>query len=136
MALNPAGIVTPEAVVLDFELAGLASRGVAKLLDTLIQLAAVIVIVVAVGIASPGTVGVIVVVVGLAVVVIGYPIACETMLRGRSPGKMAFGLRVVTVEGAPEAPRHAFIRSTVTTRRPNAIFPGDRPRSVVSHRTG
>jgi hypothetical protein len=32
---------------------------------------------------------------------------------GRSPGKAALGLRVVTIEGAPEAPRHAFIRSVL-----------------------
>ena len=50
---------------------------------------------------------------GVALVLFGYPVLCEAVLRGRSPGKMAFGLRVVTVEGAPEASRHAFIRSTV-----------------------
>ena len=113
MALNPAGIVTPEAVVLDFELAGLASRAVAKLLDFLIEGVTLFALAIVVGIAVPGTVGVIVIVVGLALVIFGYPVLCETTLRGRSPGKMAFGLRVVTVEGAPEAPRHAFIRSTV-----------------------
>jgi uncharacterized RDD family membrane protein YckC len=113
MALNPAGIVTPEAVVLDFELAGLASRGVAKLIDTLIQLAAIFAIAIVVGLAAPGTVGAIIVIASFALVVIGYPVLCETTMRGRSPGKMAFGLRVVTVDGAPEAPRHAFIRSTV-----------------------
>ena len=113
MALHPAGIVTPEAVVLDFELAGLASRGVAKLIDVLIEGAILFALAIAVGLASPGSAGVIVIVVGIALVIFGYPVLCETMLRGRSPGKMAFGLRVVTTEGAPEAPRHAFIRSTV-----------------------
>ena len=113
MALNPAGIVTPEAVVLDFELAGLASPAVAKLLDFLIEGVTIFALAIIVGIAVPGTVGVIVIVVGLALVIFGYPVLCETTLRGRSPGKMAFGLRVVTVEGAPEAPRHTFIRSTV-----------------------
>ncbi len=38
--------------------------------------------------------------------------------------------RMKACRGASGAP------STVTTRRPNAIFPGDRPRSVVSHSTG
>ncbi|MET0904133.1 MAG: RDD family protein [Acidimicrobiales bacterium] len=113
MALNPAGIVTPEAVVLDFELAGLASRGVAKLIDTLIQGAILFALAIIVGLAVPGTAGVIAVVVGIALVVFGYPVLCEAVLRGRSPGKMVFGLRVVTVEGAPEASRHAFIRSIV-----------------------
>src|SRR5688572_19004999 len=113
VALNPVGIVTPEAVVLDFENAGLASRGVAKLLDVLIQGVALFVLAFVVGMAVPGTAGVIVIVAGFALVWLGYPIACESLLRGRSPGKMALGLRVVTVDGAPEAPRHAFIRSIV-----------------------
>jgi uncharacterized RDD family membrane protein YckC len=111
--MNPAGIVTPEAVVLDFEIAGLASRAVAKLLDTLIQVAALFALAIAVGIAVPGTAGVVTIVIGIALIVLGYPVLCEVTMRGRSPGKMAFGLRVVTVEGAPAAPRHAFIRSTV-----------------------
>src|SRR3546814_11921292 len=60
-----------------------------------------------------GTLAIVLVVVGLAVVILGYPIICEVATRGRSPGKAAFGLRVVTVDGAPEAPRHAFIRSAL-----------------------
>jgi uncharacterized RDD family membrane protein YckC len=111
VALNPAGIVTPEAVVLDFEIAGLASRAVAKLLDTLIQGAALLALAIVAGLVIPGTGGVVLLVVGFALVVLGYPVLCETLTRGRSPGKMALGLRVVTAEGAPTAPRHAFIRS-------------------------
>ena len=60
MALNPAGIVTPEAVVLDFELAGLASRAVARLLDFLIEGVLILALAIVVGLAVPGTVGVIV----------------------------------------------------------------------------
>jgi uncharacterized RDD family membrane protein YckC len=113
VALNPAGIVTPEAVVLDFELAGLASRGVAKLIDVLIQVAVLIGGAVAVGLAVRGTAGVVLLVAGVAAIVLGYPVLVETLMRGRSPGKAAMGLRVVTVEGAPVAPRHSFIRSTL-----------------------
>ena len=46
-------------------------------------------------------------------VVFGYPAALETLWRGRTLGKAAFGLRVVTVEGAPVRFRHAAIRSIV-----------------------
>ena len=113
MVLHPAGIVTPEAVVLDFELAGLASRAVAKLLDLLIQGAALMALAVALGFAAPGTLGVVLLVVGTAVILFGYPVIAETAMQGRSPGKAALGLRVVTVEGAPIAPRHAFIRSAL-----------------------
>lgn len=111
VALHPAGIVTPEGVVLDFELAGLASRAVARLLDLLIQGAAMLALGIAVGLALTGSAGVVLLVVGFAAVILGYPVLVETLMRGRSPGKAALGLRVVTVEGAPVAPRHSFIRS-------------------------
>jgi uncharacterized RDD family membrane protein YckC len=110
MALNPRGIVTPEAVVLEFETAGIASRALARILDLLIQAAGLFALLM-LTVAVPGTPAVVVAIVGVAVVVLGYPILCETLMRGRSPGKAALGLRVVTVEGAPVAPRHAFIRS-------------------------
>ncbi len=113
MATHPRGIVTPEAVVLDFETAGIASRGLGRLLDTLIQGALLFALLLLVGFAVHGSLGIVTVTVGIAAIVIGYPILCETLMRGRSPGKAALGLRVVTVEGAPVAPRHAFIRSTV-----------------------
>lgn len=38
------------------------------------------------------------------------PAAWEIGLRGRSPGKAALGLRVVTIEGAPIRFRHAVVR--------------------------
>ena len=41
----------------------------------------------------------------------GYPAAFETLWRGRTLGKAALGLRVVTIEGAPVRFRHAAIRS-------------------------
>jgi len=44
-------------------------------------------------------------------VVLVYPAAFETVWPGRSPGKWALGLRVVTVEGAPIRFRHAAIRA-------------------------
>jgi uncharacterized RDD family membrane protein YckC len=113
MATNPRGIVTPEAVVLDFETAGIASRAIARSIDALIQLAALFALLLLVGVALPGSAGVVAAIIGVAAVVIGYPMLCEALMRGRSPGKAALGLRVVTVEGAPAAVRHAFIRSTV-----------------------
>jgi uncharacterized RDD family membrane protein YckC len=113
MATQPRGVVTPEAVVLDFELAGIASRGVARLIDVLAQGALLFALATIVGLSLPGSAGVVGMIVGGAAVWFGYPIVCEVTMRGRSPGKAAFGLRVVTVEGAPIAGRHAFIRSIV-----------------------
>jgi uncharacterized RDD family membrane protein YckC len=43
--------------------------------------------------------------------VFGYPAGCATLWRGRTPGKAALGLRVVTVEGGPIRFRHAAIRA-------------------------
>jgi uncharacterized RDD family membrane protein YckC len=113
VASTPRGIVTPEAVVLDFETAGIASRAVAKLLDTLIQVALLFAVVLAFGLGLPGSAGVVLTVISIFAIVLGYPALCESVMRGRSPGKAAMGLRVVTIEGAPIAPRHAFIRSAL-----------------------
>src|SRR3546814_280253 len=115
MTTTMRGIVTPEAVVLDLETAGIASRGLARALDAAIQGVLMLVLVLVAGglFGVSGILAIVLVVVGLAVVILGYPIICEVATRGRSPGKAAFGLRVVTVDGAPEAPRHAFIRSAL-----------------------
>jgi uncharacterized RDD family membrane protein YckC len=43
----------------------------------------------------------------------GYPVGFETLWRGRTPGKAAMGLRVVTVEGAPVRFRHAATRAAI-----------------------
>src|SRR5687767_4605117 len=112
MATTPRGIVTPEAVVLDFETAGIASRALARVLDALIQAVALLAVLL-LAVNLPGSAGVVTAIVGVASVVFGYPVLCEVLMRGRSPGKAALGLRVVTEEGAPVAARHAFIRSAL-----------------------
>jgi uncharacterized RDD family membrane protein YckC len=43
-------------------------------------------------------------------VIVGYPIAFETLWNGKTLGKAAMGLRVVTQEGGPIRFRHAAIR--------------------------
>jgi uncharacterized RDD family membrane protein YckC len=44
-------------------------------------------------------------------VIVGYPTAFETLTRGRSLGKMAFGLRVVREDGGPTRFRHGLLRA-------------------------
>ncbi|MEO7430067.1 MAG: RDD family protein, partial [Acidimicrobiales bacterium] len=109
------GIVTPEAVVLEFDTAGIASRALARAIDFVIQAVLLIaLILVTVGaLGGQGWLALVLVILGVAFVVFGYPIVTEITMRGRSPGKAALGLRVVTVEGAPISPRHAFIRSAI-----------------------
>jgi uncharacterized RDD family membrane protein YckC len=112
MALPTRGIVTPEAVVLEFETAGIGSRGICRFVDFLIQ-GALIVGVVLLAATMPDLAGVITAIVGVALAFLGYPIVCEVLMQGRSPGKATMGLRAVTIEGAPISARHAFIRSIV-----------------------
>lgn len=121
MAIQGFRIVTPEAVELDLDAAGLASRFLAALIDICLVLAVIWAIFtvasLAAGVSEPvGGSEVIVAVLGLlglffALVI--WPVGWEVATKGQSPGKMAFGLRVVTIEGAPIRVRHAVVRSFV-----------------------
>lgn len=110
-------LVTPEAVVLQFETGGLGSRMLAKLLDLMIQGAGLFAIAIAVGVAGNNGLGetplVIFLLIAYFSIIFVYPAAFETLWRGRTPGKAALGLRVVTREGAPIRFRHAAIRSAL-----------------------
>jgi len=104
------GIVTPQGVVLDLETAGIGHRGAGRLLDLLVV--GVLVAVVS-GLASllPATSANIVALIAGITIIFGYPIVAETFWRGRTVGKVAFGLRVVTLEAGPAGFREALIRS-------------------------
>lgn len=110
-------IVTPEAVELDLDAAGLASRFLAFLLDvTVVFMVLIAVSTVASSIASTTGGEVLGAVIGLVAtfgVLLVWPVAWEVATKGRSIGKMALGLRVVTVEGAPIRVRHALVRGLV-----------------------
>src|SRR5438270_3509856 len=96
-------VVTPEAVPLDLETASIRSRSLALLIDLLIH--GVLLFVVLFGFSrlarssSGGWVFAVVIYLVLFTVIWGYPIAFETLWRGRTIGKAAMGLRVVTKEG-------------------------------------
>jgi uncharacterized RDD family membrane protein YckC len=113
--LGTRGIVTPEAVVLEFEPARLGTRSLQMGLDFVIQMAVLLVVFFGIGLAASGfdslsAAAIIIVTVAAFVVILGYPIGMEAMFQGRTVGMMASGLRVVTVEGAPIRFRHAAIR--------------------------
>ena len=111
-----ARLVTPEAVVLQFDTAGLGSRFLARMLDTLVQSAALFIFSFVFFAAFSGTGGTalaIVYLIAVFLILFGYNAALETMWRGRTLGKAAVGLRVVTREGAPIRFRHAAIRSAL-----------------------
>jgi uncharacterized RDD family membrane protein YckC len=109
-----AGVVTPEAVVLELPTAGVATRAFARLLDLVVQFVLAMVLgylvipLAAIGV-SPTLVALVVVV----VVLLGVPIGMEVASRGRSVGKALFGLRVVGTDGSPVAPRQSVVRGLV-----------------------
>jgi uncharacterized RDD family membrane protein YckC len=112
-------VVTGEAVVLDVPCARFPSRVLALAIDLAIQLTVVVILLVIVGLSTADKVidkaavqAVVVTIIVLTVV--GYPIIWETTTRGRSPGKFALGLRVVSDDGGPERFRQALVRGLAT----------------------
>ncbi len=112
-------LVTGEAVVLDVPCARFPSRVLALAIDLAIQLTGVVILLVIVGLSTADKVidkaavqAVVVTIIVLTVV--GYPIIWETTTRGRSPGKFALGLRVVSDDGGPERFRQALVRGLAT----------------------
>lgn len=110
------GIVTPEAVVLEFDTASVGSRTIAEVLDLFVQLSCLVAVWTVMGLAvsSVSSLETIAVIAGLVLtflVLVGYPAGFETLWRGRTLGKAAMGLRVVTKEGGPIRFRHAAIRA-------------------------
>jgi uncharacterized RDD family membrane protein YckC len=108
------GIVTPEAVFLEFETAGIPSRALARVLDLLVAAvgASFALAIASVGV-STESMAIVLLLLVTFLAVFGYPAIAETLMRGRTVGKAALGLRVVTVEGAPVRFRHAAIRSAL-----------------------
>jgi uncharacterized RDD family membrane protein YckC len=107
-------LVTGEAVVLELHLAKLASRLLSLLIDLIVQLILLTIGILVIG----GVAGSVddaaaaaIVSVFLVAVIIGYPVAFETISRGRTLGKLALGLRVVREDGGPIRFRHALVRA-------------------------
>ncbi|MDH4168487.1 MAG: RDD family protein [Acidimicrobiia bacterium] len=96
-------IVTPEAVVLDFQAAGVSSRILARGVDLAVQLAMLWLLQLVIGLgAAFSTVGASVAAVIIAfLVLLGYPALSEWLWQGRTVGKLALGLRVVSLGGGP-----------------------------------
>jgi uncharacterized RDD family membrane protein YckC len=111
-----AGVVTGEAVALEIRLAHWPSRMVAFVIDLIVELLAWIVVTLLLARILDGAdsdLAAAVVIVAIVFVFLGYPIAFETLWRGRSLGKAALGIRVVRDDGAPERFRHAFVRAVL-----------------------
>jgi uncharacterized RDD family membrane protein YckC len=109
-------LVTGEAVALELRPARLPSRALATLLDLVVILVVYVVVSVALLAATASLDEAARVAVSIAtflLVLVGGPIAVETLSQGRSLGKMACGLRVVRDDGGPIRFRHALVRGAL-----------------------
>lgn len=107
-------VVTGEAVVLDVPCARFPSRMVAIIIDMTVQvilIAVILGVIVGTGTHLNPAALAAVVVAALVLIIVGYPAAFETLSRGRSLGKLALGLRVVSDDGGPERFRQALVRA-------------------------
>ena len=106
-------VVTGEAVVLDVPCARFPSRMIAIIIDMTVQIILIgIILGVLIGTTNLNAAWLAAVVVAtLILVFVGYPTALETLSRGRSLGKMALGLRVVSDDGGPVRFRQSLWRA-------------------------
>ncbi|MFK0156985.1 RDD family protein [Streptomyces sp. NPDC090499] len=109
-------LVTGEAVALELRPARLPSRALAVLLDLIV--AFTVYIGVSIGLAAAtasldDAAQIALAITAFLLVLVGAPIAVETLSHGRSLGKLACGLRVVRDDGGPIRFRHALVRGAL-----------------------
>ncbi|MEU5942646.1 RDD family protein [Micromonospora sp. NPDC047548] len=115
-----AGLVSGEAVQLDVRAARLGSRVLALLLDVGTQVVLVLLLGTALAALALNTLPGVdealtnaLATVFLVLVLVGYPVLFERFNHGRTPGKMAVGLRVVSADGGPVGLRQSLSRALV-----------------------
>lgn len=114
MVSQPEPVVTGDAVVLDVELAQLPIRALAAMIDIVVIFVFYVLGVVlwATTLSDFDTaLSAAVLIIFTVLTLVGYPLVFETATRGRSLGKMALGLRVVSEDGGPERFRQALFRA-------------------------
>jgi uncharacterized RDD family membrane protein YckC len=111
---QPEPMVTGDAVVLDVAIAQLPVRAISAFIDVSIMFTGYFI-----GLILAATVltrfddalAGAVVVIFTVLTIVGYPLVFEVTTRGRTLGKMAMGLRVVSDDGGPERFRQALFRA-------------------------
>ncbi|MFJ1671382.1 RDD family protein [Streptomyces bottropensis] len=109
-------LVTGEAVALELRPAKLPSRALAVLLDLVVAMVVYLAVVLILVLSTAGLDEAAQMAISIAsflLVLVGGPIAVETLTHGRSLGKLACGLRVVRDDGGPIRFRHALVRGAV-----------------------
>ena len=121
-ALEKLSIDTPEQIALEFQLATIGSRFLALAIDTLIQIAAAVALLLvavlarlAIGpfMAGAPTWVFAAVLIGWFVLYYGYFAIFESTWNGQTPGKRILGLRVIHTTGRPISPFEAILRNVV-----------------------
>ncbi|OLZ60888.1 hypothetical protein AV521_44525 [Streptomyces sp. IMTB 2501] len=109
-------LVTGEAVALELRPAKLPSRALAVLLDLVVAVIGYVVVTIVLVMTTASLDEAAQMALSIAtflLVLVGGPIAVETLSHGRSLGKLAFGLRVVRDDGGPVRFRHALVRGAI-----------------------
>lgn len=107
-------VVTGDAVVLDVQIAQLPVRVLSALIDiTLMFIGWVVGLILWAATVRQfdSALTTAILIIFTVLVYVGYPVVIETATRGRSVGKMAMGLRVVSDDGGPERLRQALFRA-------------------------
>ncbi|BBZ41982.1 RDD family protein [Mycobacterium conspicuum] len=107
-------VVTGDAVVLDVQIAQLPVRAVSALIDIMVIIAGYVVglfLWAATLTQFDEALTTAILIIFTMLVMVGYPLVFETATRGRSLGKLAMGLRVVSDDGGPERFRQALFRA-------------------------
>lgn len=107
-------VVTGDAVVLDVQIAQLPVRAVAALIDITVVFLLYLIGILLFSLTLTqldSALSAAVLIIFTVLALLGYPLVFETATRGRSLGKMAMGLRVVSEDGGPERLRQAFFRA-------------------------
>jgi uncharacterized RDD family membrane protein YckC len=126
-------LVTGETVALELRIAQLPTRLAAALIDLAVMGGAFLALALLGGLAlsdSSDDAAAAALFLSLFVLVfLTYPVAMETLTRGRTLGKMALGVRAVREDGGPLTFRHALVRGLVgfVLERPGLILVGFGP---------
>jgi uncharacterized RDD family membrane protein YckC len=109
-------VATPERVSFDYQVAGLATRAIAQIVDLLILafvLGALYFLAIAVGTSGQDVLAYLIAIIGSFAIIFGYFWACEAFWSGQTVGKKIFRLRAVGDRGEPMTFMQAGIRNIV-----------------------
>ena len=104
---------TPEGVALRLPAAGPVPRALAWLIDLAIRFGVLGASTAVLGLLGKAGMGVYFILMFL--MLWAYPVVCEAMFNGQTPGKRALELRVVSADGAPVGWLAAFVRNLLRT---------------------